>query len=431
MASKKIYVYADWHGLGGPQLMGVLLADRVRGNEVFSFEYDKSWLDSGERYFLDPDLMHYSGPQYTAEKKVNFGIFLDSSPDRWGRVLMRRREALMARINEKPQKNLMPSDYLLGVYDEHRMGALRFKENRDGPFVNDNREMAAPPRPSVRELEYASKKLEEDKSVDDPEYLKWLNLLTAPGSSLGGARPKASVVDKHNQLWIAKFPSIHDDIDTGGWEKVVHELAVRSGIKMSESMIQKFSGNQYTFLTKRFDRTPNRDRIHFASAMSLLGRVEGDDHLSGVSYLDLVGFIMQNGDKDYIASDLEELWRRIVFSVCVKNTDDHLRNHGFILGKNGWRLSPAYDINAVPTGNGLSLNISDEENSLDLKLVLEVADFFRLSPKKAKEIIKHVKKNVSKWRLIAINYGLSRRDQELMSLAFEQPYLSQHKGLRK
>ncbi len=411
--------------------MGVLLADRVRGNEVFSFEYDKSWLDSGERYFLDPDLMHYSGPQYTAEKKVNFGIFLDSSPDRWGRVLMRRREALMARINEKPQKNLMPSDYLLGVYDEHRMGALRFKENRDGPFVNDNREMAAPPRPSVRELEYASKKLEEDKSVDDPEYLKWLNLLTAPGSSLGGARPKASVVDKHNQLWIAKFPSIHDDIDTGGWEKVVHELAVRSGIKMSESMIQKFSGNQYTFLTKRFDRTPNRDRIHFASAMSLLGRVEGDDHLSGVSYLDLVGFIMQNGDKDYIASDLEELWRRIVFSVCVKNTDDHLRNHGFILGKNGWRLSPAYDINAVPTGNGLSLNISDEENSLDLKLVLEVADFFRLSPKKAKEIIKHVKKNVSKWRLIAINYGLSRRDQELMSLAFEQPYLSQHKGLRK
>lgn len=422
MASKKIYVYADWYGLSGPQLMGILLADRVRGNEVFSFEYDKSWLNSGERYLLDPDLMHYSGPQYTTEEKVNFGIFLDSSPDRWGRVLMRRREALMARMNNRPQKNLMPSDFLLGVYDEHRMGALRFKESLDGPFVNDNREMAAPPWTSVRELEYASKKLEEDKSVDDPEYLKWLNLLTAPGSSLGGARPKASVVDKHNQLWIAKFPSIHDDVDTGGWEKVVHELAVHSGIKMSESTIQKFSGNQYTFLTKRFDRTPNRDRIHFASAMTLLGLVDGDNHQSGVSYLDLVGFILQNGDKDHIASDLEELWRRIVFSVCVKNTDDHLRNHGFILGKNGWKLSPAYDINAVPSGTGLSLNISDEDNSLDLELVLDVAEFFRLAPNKAREIINCIQKNVSKWKSIATNYGLSRREQELMSLAFEQPH---------
>lgn len=431
MASKKIYVYADWYGINGPQLMGILLADRVRGSEVISFEYDKSWLNSGERHLLDPDLMHYSGPQYTTEEKVNFGIFLDSSPDRWGRVLMRRREALMARMSNRPQKNLMPSDFLLGVYDEHRMGAIRFKESLDGPFVNDNREMAAPPWTSVRELEYASKKLEEDKSVDDPEYLKWLNLLTAPGSSLGGARPKASVVDKYNQLWIAKFPSIHDDVDIGGWEKVVHELAVRSGVKMSKSTIQKFSGNQYTFLTKRFDRTPNRDRIHFASAMTLLGRVDGDNHQSGLSYLDLVGFILQNGDKDRIASDLEELWRRIVFSVCVKNTDDHLRNHGFILGKNGWRLSPAYDINAVPTGTGLSLNISDEDNSLDLDLALEVAEFFRLAPNKAREIINHVQKNVSKWKSIATNYGLSRREQELMSLAFEQPHLSKLKGLRK
>jgi serine/threonine-protein kinase HipA len=422
MASKKIYVYADWYGLSGPRLMGILLADRVRGNEVFSFEYDKSWLNSGERYLLDPDLMHYSGPQYTTEEKVNFGIFLDSSPDRWGRVLMRRREALMARMNNRPQKNLMPSDFLLSVYDEHRMGALRFKESLDGPFVNDNREMAAPPWTSVRELEYASKKLEEDKSVDDPESLKWLNLLTAPGSSLGGARPKASVVDKHNQLWIAKFPSIHDDVDTGGWEKVVHELAVRSDIKMSESTIQKFSGNQYTFLTKRFDRTPNRDRIHFASAMTLLGRVDGDNHQSGVSYLDLVGFILQDGDKDHIASDLEELWRRIVFSVCVKNTDVHLRNYGFILGKNGWKLSPAYDINAVPSGTGLSLNISDEDNSLDLELVLDVAEFFRLTSNKAREIINCIQKNVSKWKSIATNYGLSRREQELMSLAFEQPH---------
>lgn len=419
MASKQIYVYADWKGMYVPRLMGVLRAEQVRGNEVFSFEYDKSWLDSAERHLLDPDLIHYSGPQYTTEEKENFGIFLDSSPDRWGRVLMLRREAVMARMEKRPQRNLMPSDYLLGVYDEHRMGALRFKESKDGPFVNDNREMATPPWTSIRELEFASKKLEEDNSVDDPEYLKWLNLLTAPGSSLGGARPKASVMDNNNHLWIAKFPSIRDDTDVGGWEKVVHELAVRSDIKMSESMIQKFSGNQFTFLTKRFDRTPNKERIHFASAMTLLGRVDGDNYQSGVSYLDLVGFIMQNGDKDFVASDLEELWRRIVFSICVKNTDDHLRNHGFILGENGWKLSPAYDVNAVPTGSGLSLNISDEDNSLDLNLALEVAEFFRLNSIEAKEIIKQVQKNVSKWKLIAANYGLSRREQELMSFAFE------------
>ena len=419
MASKTIYVYADWKEANNPRLMGVLRAEQVRGNEVFSFEYDKSWLDSGERHLLDPDLTFYSGPQYTTEEKINFGIFLDSSPDRWARVLMRRREAAMARMEERPQRNLMSSDYLLGVYDEHRMGALRFKESKDGPFLNDNKEMAAPPWTSIRELEYASKKLEEDNSVDDPEYFKWLNLLTAPGSSLGGARPKASIMDNNNHLWIAKFPSISDDIDVGGWEKVVYELAVRSGIKMSESMIQKFSGNQFTFLTKRFDRTINKERIHFASAMTLLGRVDGDNYQSGVSYLDLVGFIMQNGDKDYIEPDLKELWRRIVFSICVKNTDDHLRNHGFILGENGWKLSPAYDINAVPTGSGLSLNISDEDNSLDLNLALEVAEFFRLNSIEAKEIIKQVQKNVSKWQLIAANYGLSRREQEQMSFAFE------------
>ena len=420
MASKKIYVYADWKGLNGPRLMGVLRTEQVRGNEVFSFEYDKSWLDSGNRHLLDPDLMYYSGPQYTTEKKESFGIFLDSSPDRWGRVLMRRREAVMARIEERQKKNLMPSDYLLGVYDLYRMGALRFKDDEAGPFVNDNKEMAAPPWTSIRELEFASKKLEDDNSVDDPEYLKWLNLLIAPGSSLGGARPKASVTDNQNHLWIAKFPGINDNIDIGGWEKVVHELAVRSGIIMSESMIQKFSGNQYTFLTKRFDRTPNQERIHFASAMTLLGLIDGDNYQSGVSYLDLVGFIMQNGDKNFVVSDLEELWRRIVFSICVKNTDDHLRNHGFILGENGWHLSPAYDINSEPTGTGLSLNISDTDNSLDLKLALEVAEFFRLNSRQAKEIIRHVQKNVSKWRLIATNYGLSRREQELMSSAFEQ-----------
>lgn len=420
MASKKIYVYADWVGLSDPALMGILRAEQARGNEIFSFEYEKEWLKSLGSLVLDPDLSLYSGPQYLPDNKQNFGLFLDSSPDRWGRVLMRRREALMARIEQRTERNLMASDYLLGVYDAHRMGALRFKEIQDGPFLNDNREMSAPPWTTLRELEYASLKLESDDSVDDPDYLKWLNLLTAPGSSLGGARPKASVLDQQNHLWIAKFPSINDSIDVGAWEMVVHELAIKAGIRMSNALLQKFSGKYYTFLTKRFDRIAGNERIHFASAMTLLGCKDGDDYHDGHSYLDLVGFILQHGDKDQINNDLHELWRRIVFSICVKNTDDHLRNHGFLLGKTGWRLSPAFDINSVPTGTGLTLNISENDNSLNLELALEVADYFRVEKQDATKIVNQIKKTVESWRTIASKYGISRREQELMASAFER-----------
>ena len=419
MASKKIYVFADWDGFSCPTLMGTIRAEQIKGNEIFSFEYEKEWLNFNDSLVLDPDLYWYSGQQYLPNDKVNFGLFLDSSPDRWGRVLMRRREAVLARLEARPQRTLLPSDYLLGVYDEHRMGGLRFKESLDGPFLNDYRHMAASPWTSIRDLEYASLQLESKDSADDPEYLNWLNLLTAPGSSLGGARPKASILDQNNHLWIAKFPSIKDSIDVGCWEMVVHELAIKSGINMSDAMVQKFSGNQQTFLTKRFDRTDEKRRIHFASAMTLLGCKDGDDYHSGHSYLDIVGFVLQHGDKNHIDADLEELWRRIVFSICVKNTDDHLRNHGFLLGKNGWRLSPAYDVNAVPAGTGLTLNISDEDNSLDLNLAIYVADFFRVEKKQATKIINHVKGVVSSWRTIASKYGLSRGEQQLMAPAFE------------
>lgn len=416
--SKKIYIYADWLGLNGPTLIGILRAEYIRGSEIFSFEYEKEWLQTNNPLLLDPDLQWYSGPQFLQNEKINFGAFLDSSPDRWGRVLMRRREALMARLEKRPQKTLLPSDYLLGVYDQHRMGALRFKENPDGPFLNDDKKMAAPPWASIRDLEYASLKLEADDSIDDPDYLTWLNLLIAPGSSLGGARPKASVLDYQNQLWIAKFPSINDSVDVGGWEMVVHNLAEKSGILQADALIKKFTLGQYTFLTKRFDRLPDGSRLHFASAMTLLGKKDGDDFHSGLSYLDIAGFIIQHGDKNHVNKDLEELWKRIVFNICVKNTDDHLRNHGFILGKNGWSLSPAFDINPVPTGTGLTLNISDEDNSLDLNLAMEVAEFFRLNSEKAKAIIENIQRIVKSWNKIADQYGLSKREQELMSNAF-------------
>lgn len=414
---KKILVYADWDFIPEAIFMGTLRADLVRGKEIFSFEYAKDWLQSKYALMIDPELSLYQGLQYVHdEKKYNFGVFLDSSPDRWGRILMRRREAALARKAKRTQINLFESDYLLGVHDEHRMGGLRFKRAADGPFLDDNIEMSSPPWTSIRELEEISLRLEDDNVMDDPDYLKWLSMLIAPGSSLGGARPKASVIDNKGNLWIAKFPSKNDQENTGAWEMLVHQLATQCGINMSDAMAQKFSTNKHTFLTKRFDRTANGRRIHFASAMTMLGRIDGEDFNEGASYLDLVEFIVKHGCA--VNEDLEQLWRRIVFSICVSNTDDHLRNHGFILTEQGWRLSPAYDINPVPNSTGLKLNISDEDNALNLNLALSVCPYFRLKTKRGQEIINEVKSVVKNWKQLAQKWNISKLEQQLMSSAF-------------
>lgn len=411
---RNIRVYADWIELRRPAFMGVLHSTQVRGKEVFSFEYNEAWLKSGNVQSLDPDLRLYAGPQYLAEGKNNFGVFLDSSPDRWGRMLMDRREAVLSRAEGRKARTLFETDYLLGVFDGHRMGALRFRENETGDFLNNNKEMASPPWTSIRELEEASLRFEED-DADDALKIKWLNMLMAPGSSLGGARPKASVVDSDGQLWIAKFPSKNDGKDMGAWEMVVHELAVNAGLNVADAMTGKFYSKQHTYLTRRFDRN-KEGRIHFASAMTLLGHIDGSDYQRGVSYLDMAEFIMQHGAQPN--ADLEELWKRIVFYISVSNTDDHLRNHGFLLTDKGWMLSPAYDINPVETGTGLSLNISDKDNALDLDLAKEVALYFRVTDKRADEIINLVKKSVSGWSKQAERIGISKTDRDSMAKAF-------------
>lgn len=417
--TKKVYVYADWKGLDGPKCMGVLEAELLRGREIFSFEYDEDWLRSDQLQVLDPDLQWFSGRQYLNDQsRTNFGMFLDSSPDRWGRILMRRREAAMAREEQRSQNNLFETDYLLGVYDGHRMGGLRFKISPDGPFLDDNIPMASPPWTSIRQLEQISLRLEDEDVIHDPDYLKWLNMLVTPGSSLGGARPKASVFDRENRLWIAKFPSKRDRFDIGGWEFVACKLAKEAGVHMAESKARRFNTKQHTFLTKRFDRTTDGARIHFASAMTLLGHMDGEDYVDGVSYLELLEFIGSHGAQ--IDEDFERLWRRIVFSICISNTDDHLRNHGFILTPRGWILSPAYDINPVETGVGLSLNISENDNALDLDLAMEVAPFFRLKEGRAREIVREVKQAVRSWRDVATTYGISDTEQDLKAKAFSK-----------
>jgi serine/threonine-protein kinase HipA len=413
---RKIYVYADWIGLEATTLMGILSVELLRGKEIFSFEYAEEWLQSNNTQLLDPDLGLYSGVQYLRDEKSNFGLFLDSSPDRWGRVLMKRREAILAKAEKRTIKTLHESDFLLGVYDLHRMGGLRFKLDPDGDFLDNDKDYSAPPWTSIRELEYASLELEKNIEQDNPHLLKWLNILLAPGSSLGGARPKASVQHTNGSLWIAKFPSNNDDTDIGAWEMVVNELAQKAGITMPEAIAGKYNKKQHTYLTKRFDRTADGKRIHFSSAMTLLGYTDGMGAEEGVSYLELVEFIVRHGAN--IKEDLTELFRRTVFSIAVGNTDDHLRNHGFILTRHGWILSPAYDINPNPYGTGLKLNISEEDNSLDFDLPLSVASYFRMREKEAVQIIENIKSVIAKWEETAIKYQIPKPEREMMSVAF-------------
>ncbi len=413
--SNKIYVYADWVGLKQTALMGELTATYIRGKEVFSFEYTTDWIKSGQTQELDPNLQFYTGTQYNKDNKPNFGVFLDSSPDRWGRVLMKRREAIMARKEGRKPKVFYESDFLLGVYDEHRMGGLRFKTDLEGEFLSDEKSLASPPFTSIRELEYASLALEKE-DIEDDETLKWLNMLIAPGSSLGGARPKASVKNTDGSLWIAKFPSGKDEYDVGAWEMVALKIAADAGIKVYPTMAHKLSGNYHTFLSKRFDRTDGGNRIHFASAMTLLGYNDGADHHEGVSYIEIAQYIIQHGSN--VNDNLKELWKRIVLNICIKNTDDHLRNHGFLLTNTGWELSPVYDLNPLPQGTGLTLNISEDDNSLELDLALSVIPYFRLKEQEAKDIIEQVKVSVGKWRKFADEMKISKAEQTKMEGAF-------------
>lgn len=415
--AKIVYVYKAWDN-ASPEKIGSLYVAGGKGKEVVSFEYDNSWLENADRCLLfDPDLKLYKGRQYVPLDKKLFGTFADSCPDRWGRLLMKRREAINAKKEDRKPKHLTEIDFLLGVYDETRMGGLRFSLKENGPFLSNDKELATPPWTTLRKLESAS--LAFEKNEDGMEE-KWLKQLLAPGSSLGGARPKASVSAPDGSLWIAKFPSKHDDIDVGAWEMVVHDLAVLCGLNVPEAKLEYFSKTGSTFLTKRFDRN-GIQRIHFASAMTLLGKKDGASAADGSSYLDIVSFIRKYGATPQ--TDLQELWKRIAFSMAVSNTDDHLRNHGFILTNEGWCLSPLYDVNPNADGDVLALNVDESSNLIDFELVLAVAPMFGIAENDAKEQLDNIKNIVEgNWRTLAKQYGIGRGEMEGMSPAFDMRY---------
>jgi serine/threonine-protein kinase HipA len=415
-----VAVYAHWLGLSAPLRLGILYAHQARGREVFEFEFDKQALVNSALVNppLDPRLGAYEGRQHAPQDVPTFGVFADASPDRWGRLLMQRRLERDKRAGRVDQGvRLWESDYLLGVHDKYRVGALRFRRDDAGDFLDDRHDTAAPPFVRLRELEAASLAIERDEANTATDAEKWLAMLIAPGGSLGGARPKASVIDEQGQLWIAKFPSVRDEYDVGAWEALVNALAQRCGLRVPNSQTARFKSRQHTFLVKRFDRTADNQRVHFASAMTLTGRTDGDDASTGVSYLELARVLINDGAQSQ--DDLRELWSRIVFNLLVSNADDHLRNHGFLRvpGK-GWRLSEAYDMNPVPEAHGLKLNITETDNALDLDLARSVAPYFRVTSSLADDIIAQMKSVVRQWQTVAAALKIQEQERGRMASAF-------------
>ena len=407
-----IGVYAHWLGMQVPKCIGILSAHFGKGRKSFSFEYDKDWISSHEQLLIDPDLGWYSGPQFP-NNKDNFGIFLDSMPDSWGKTLMQRREPQRAKEEGREPKILHDIDYLLGVFDESRMGALRFKLDPEGPFLDVASAATAPQWTSLGELQKAVNVIESDE--DDENISDWILMLIAPGTSLGGTRPKANFTDRSNDYWIAKFPSRNDTIDKGAWEFLAYRMATKTGINMINSGISKITGKYNTFLTKRFDRI-KKERIHFASAMTMTGNSEDNMRDNKASYLEIAEFIKFSGASN--EEDLHQLWRRIVFNISISNTDDHLRNHGFVLSEKGWRLSPAFDVNPSIDKHGLALNIDTDNNALDFDLARSVGEFFMLDRTAMDKILNEVRFVVSDWRKYANSIGIPKTEQDRMAPAF-------------
>ncbi|MEN9856484.1 MAG: hypothetical protein RL186_516 [Pseudomonadota bacterium] len=388
--------------------VGTLWARQKGGRESASFEYAKEWLENPKRFSLEPALQIGRGAFHTQSNQKIFGAFGDSAPDRWGRVLIQRLERRNARAENRPPRAIFEIDYLLQVGDHARQGALRFSHNREGPFLALDGAIPIPPLIEIPKLLSAATRFAKEEETSED-----LRLLLAPGPSLGGARPKASIIDTNGSLAIAKFPKPDDETNVSAWEAVALTMARDAKIPTPDFRILAIDGRSILIL-QRFDRH-NGSRVPFLSAMSMLGAEDNQTR----SYMEIADAIRQYGAK--ADEDCAQLWRRIVFSIMIANTDDHLRNHGFLYGKNGWRLSPAYDLNPVPLDlkpRMLTTAINEVEIEGNLDIALEVSSHFGLKLNEAKAMIGDVAAVVRNWRIYAETFGIPKKQRERMASAF-------------
>lgn len=415
----RLLVYADFDWLKEIELIGELSYESLRGSDSYGFKFNEEWLKKHGSLFLSEDLNNYPGQQYTQPGKDIFGCFSDALPDRWGRTLLNRREQILAGEEKRPIHRLSSYDYLTGIDDFSRMGGFRFKENADGDFINTSDALHIPPLTNIRELMIASQEFEKSEEDNQLPDKKWLTQLVQPGSSLGGARPKASVMDTDKVLYVAKLPSRKDDYDAGLWEHFSHLLAKKAGINAASTQVISTSDKYHTLLSRRFDRTDTGKRIHFASAMTLLGLSDGDNASTGHGYLDMVDFILQSCTQ--VDANLQELYRRVAFNICIGNSDDHFRNHGFLLTAKGWTLSPAYDMN--PTQNEYqSLLISSSSSKADLSILLDACEDYMLSRSVAVQIISEVVTAVRDWKSTATRLAIAKREMDMFQEVFAYPH---------
>lgn len=412
---EKLYVYAHFHWLKSPRLIGELSYESLRASGTYGFSFDREWLKDYGNLYLSEDLNNYPGQQYTKPGQDIFGCFADALPDRWGRTLLNRREQVLAAEENRPVRKMKSFDYLLGIDDFSRMGGFRFKKTPDGEYICCSPSLRIPPLTDIRALIAASGEIEKSEAVNALPDKKWLMQLVRPGTSLGGARPKAGVVDTDKVLYMAKFPSRKDDYDVALWEHLCHRLATTAGISAANTSIVRASEKYHTLLSRRFDRTADGHRIHFASAMTLLGLTDGCNADTGNGYLDIADFILQHCCD--VEKNLHELFRRVAFNIAVGNSDDHFRNHGFLLSQRGWTLSPAYDMN--PTYSKYqSLLITDSTSRADLNLLLEASEYYMIKRVDAERIIDEVTSAVKGWKPAAIRIGASKHEIDMFEPIF-------------
>lgn len=416
---ERLVVYADFDWLEQPWLIGELTCDRIRGGETYGFEFDRDWLRAHGDIFFGEDLQNFPGRQFSKAGREIFGCFSDALPDRWGRTLLARREQLSAREEGRAVRRLTSFDYLCGIDDHSRMGGFRFSLTKKGGFINTDESFRVPPLTNIRQLMHAAHEIETSEEKHSLPSEKWIAQLIHPGTSLGGARPKVSVIGEDGRLTVAKFPSRKDDYDVGLWEHFAHIMARKAGI--NAALTSTMPGeNHHILLSKRFDRSDNGKRIHFATALTLLGLTDGENASTGYGYPDIVDFILRHGAN--VEKNLEELYCRVAFSIIIGNSDDHFRNHGFLLTRKGWELSPAYDLNpTLADHQSLLINRNTDESNLDI--LKDSSDEYMLTKVKAETIIREVRNSMSGWEKEARKLGIPQRDIEMFAPRFNRALL--------